>query len=124
MYATSAIRHAASEVARVARGDTERHDRFRRHVTTIVVATVVVDIACALLAYLFEHDAKQTQITSLGHALFWTTTQLLTVSSSYQNPLTTGGDILDVFMEIWAMIVVASLTASLGTFLVNKRRAS
>ena len=86
----------------------------------IVVLTVVIDLICAVLAYLLEHDAHNTQVTSFGSALFWTTTQLLTVSSSFQNPLTTGGQILDVFMEIWAMLIVASLSGSFGSFMVHR----
>lgn len=124
MYVTDAVRHAALEFGKVARADTALHERFRRHLVTIVVLTVSFDLICAVLAYLLEHHEKQTQVTSFGSALFWTTTQLLTVSSSFPNPLTTGGQILDVFMEIWAMIVVASLTASLGSFLVNKSKSS
>ena len=115
--------HAFTEVGRVLRADTKIHERFRRHVGTIVVLTVAVDAVSAVLAYLFEHDAKQTQIKTIGSALFWTTTQLLTVSSSFQNPLTPAGQILDVFMEIWAMIIVAGLTGAVGSFLVAKHRS-
>src|SRR5690349_12341045 len=114
MYAVDAVRHAGTEFRKVARAETALHERFRRHVVTILSLTVVVDVICALLAYAFEHDAKGTQIKSLGDALFWTTTQLLTVSSSLVNPLTTGGKILDVVMELWAIVIVASLTGSLG----------
>ena len=120
MYAFDAIRHAGEEVGRVARAETARHERFRRHLVTILTLTIAIDVVCTLLVYLFEHHARQTQITSIGSALFWTSSQLLTVSSSFQNPLTTGGQILDVLMEIWAMVVVASVTASLGSFLINK----
>ena len=123
MLATDALRHAGVEFGRVVRAETALHERFRRHVVGIISATIIVDLTCAVLAYLFEHDADKTQVTSLGTALFWTTTQLLTVSSNVQNPLTTGGRLLDVFMEIWAMIIVASVTASLGSFLVNKEKA-
>ena len=122
MYAADAVRHAGGEVGRVLRADTVLHERFRRHLVTIVSLTFVIDVVSALLAYAFEHDAKGTQIKTLGDALFWTTTQLLTVSSSLVNPLSAGGKVLDVLMEIWAMIVVASLTASLGSFLVHKHR--
>src|SRR3954451_16267215 len=102
-------RHRA-ELAAVASGETDTHRILRDRVVSIVVLTVVIDLICAVLAYVLEHDAHNTQVTSFGSALFWTTTQLLTVSSSFQNPLTTGGQILDVFMEIWAMLIVASLT--------------
>lgn len=123
MYPTKVVRHALDEIGRVARADTRVHGRFRDHLTTIVFATVVVDLVCAVLALVFEDDAKQTQIKSFGSSLFWTTSQLLTISSSMANPLTTGGRILDVFMEIWAITIVAGLTGAIGSFLVSKGRA-
>src|SRR6476646_1055489 len=119
MLATEALHHAGVELRKVVRAETALHERFRRHVIAIVSATIVVDLACAVLAYLFERDADNSQVTGFGTALFWTTTQMLTVSSNVQNPLTTGGRILDVFMEIWAITIVATLTGSFGSFLVN-----
>lgn len=82
----------------------------------LVLATAGIDLVCAGLAYLLERDARQTEITTLGDALFWTTTQLLTVSSSLRNPLSPGGRILDVLMEAYAITVVATLAGSLGAF--------
>jgi hypothetical protein len=40
----------------------------------------------------FEHSAEQTEISTFGSALFWTSTQLLTVSSSITNPISAGTD--------------------------------
>ncbi|MDX6721317.1 MAG: voltage-gated potassium channel, partial [Solirubrobacteraceae bacterium] len=54
---------------------------------------------------------------TLADAAFWTTTQLLTVSSSLKNPISTGGRILDVLMEIYAITVVAALAGAFGGFL-------
>src|SRR5450759_1900401 len=42
-----------------------------------------------------------------AHAAPWTTTQLLTVSSQIKDPITVGGRILDVFMETYAITVIA-----------------
>ena len=50
--------------------------------------------------------------------MFWTTTQLLTVSSQIKNPITVGGRILDVFMEIYA--VIAGLAGAIGSFLQKR----
>lgn len=74
----------------------------------------------AVLAFLFEHHQKQTQIESVGSALFWTTTQLLTVSSSMQNPISLPGRVLDVVMEIYAITVIATLAGAFGAFLVKR----
>jgi hypothetical protein len=59
-------------------------------------------------------------IKSYGSALFWTSTQLLTVSSSIKNPVSTGGRVLDVFMEIWAITVIATLAGAMGSFLQKR----
>ncbi len=68
----------------------------------------------------FEHGQKQTQIESVGSALFWTSTQLLTVSSSMQNPISFPGRVLDVVMEIYAITVIAALAGALGAFLIKR----
>lgn len=119
-YVAGLFRDAGAELGNVARAKTDVHARLRNHVVLIVLATIALDMVCALLAYVFEHSAKQTQVTSFGSALFWTTSQLLTVSSSYANPITTGGQILDVIMEIWAIIVVTSTAGAIGAFFVKR----
>src|SRR3954453_9560862 len=110
VYLARIFRQHGNELRDVVRGSTETHTLLRDRIVGITGATILVDLVCALLALLFEHDAKGTQVTSFGSALFWSTTQILTVSSSFQNPITSAGQILDVFMEIWAMIVVAGAT--------------
>jgi len=49
------------------------------------------------------------------------TTQLLTVSSQIKNPITVGGRILDGFMEIYAISVIAGLAGAIGSFLQKTR---
>lgn len=87
---------------------------------TIIVVTVGIDLFCAIAAFLLERHSQQTEIKSFGGAAFWTTTQLLTVSSSIKNPISAGGRILDVFMEIWAIVVIATLAGALGSFLQKR----
>ena len=118
-----AVAHAIAEAKRVARAETKVHARLRGHLTAIIVLTVGIDLVCAVLAYLFEHGARQTQIKTFGSAIFWTTTQLLTVSSQLPNPISSPGRVLDVFMEMWAVTVIATLAASIGSFLVRRGEA-
>src|SRR3954447_25364327 len=99
---------------------TSTHRRLRDHLVVIVVATAGVDLVCAILAFLFEHHSSETAIDTFGSALFWTTTQLLTVSSQLKNPISTPGRVLDVFMEIYAISVIATLAAALGSFLQKR----
>lgn len=109
-------RRAARELRAVAGGHTPTHLDLRDRVALITLATVAVDAVGSILAYLFERHADGTGITNIGDAVFWTTTQLLTVSSQLPNPLSTGGRIVDVFLQIWAISVVAALAGSFGAF--------
>ena len=122
MYLADVMRGTVRELRRIVRAETPTHGRLRDHFVAVGAITVIVDLVCAALAFLFERDAAHTQVTSLGTALFWTSTQLLTVSSSIQNPLTTPGRILDVFMELYAVTVVATLAGSMGSFMVKRGR--
>jgi hypothetical protein len=111
---------AGREVYHVGRGSTTTHRRLRERLTVIAVATVGVDLICGVLVFYLERNAHETQIKTFGSALFWTSTQLLTVSSNLGNPISTGGRILDIFMELWAITVIAALTGAVASFL-NKR---
>ncbi|MDQ6835933.1 MAG: hypothetical protein M3016_07060 [Actinomycetota bacterium] len=120
VYVVDVLRAGGRELRHVARASTPTHGALRDRIVVIFAATVTVDLVCAVLALLLERHVKATQIQSYGSALFWTTTQLLTVSSSVQNPLSTGGRILDVVMEAYAIIVVATLAGSIGTFMLRR----
>lgn len=104
----------------VLRARTPTHSRLRDRLVAIAVATVGFDLICGVLAFLFEHHQKQTQIETFGSALFWTTTQLLTVSSNIQNPISAPARVLDIVMEIYAITVIGSLAGALGAFLVKR----
>ena len=73
------------------RAATSTHRRLRDRFLAIAVATVGVDLICAIVGFLLEHNAPQTEIKTFGSAAFWTTTQLLTVSSQLKNPVSAGG---------------------------------
>lgn len=120
MYPLRVMGQAGAEVREVLSAGTPTHARLRDQLVAIALATVGFDIVCAVLGFLFEHDQKQTQIKSLGSALFWTTTQMLTVSSNIQNPISVPGRVLDVVMEIYAITVIGSMAGALGAFLVKR----
>jgi Na+/H+-translocating membrane pyrophosphatase len=106
----------AAEVVGVLRAVTDAHLHLRQRLVAIGVVTFAVAIVCSVLAYFLERHGPQTEIHSLWDGFFWASTQLLTVSSSMKNPVTTGGQILDLFMEAYAITVVASLAGSFGAF--------
>jgi hypothetical protein len=96
------------------RGATPAHHALRNRIGGVTVVSIFVDILASGLAWLFEHG--HGEITTYWNGLFWTTTQLLTVSSQFPNPLTTGGKLLDVFLELYAVVVVTSVAGAFASF--------
>ena len=92
-------------------------DRHRRLIARLILAlslTMVVDAIGAGLVWMFEHGRGDIHV--FGDALFFATVQLLTVSSQIQNPLTAGGRVVDVFLEVWALFVVTAVAGSFAAF--------
>ena len=111
---------ALRELRDVVRAATPTHRRLRGHLVAIGLATIGIDLFCAVIAFLLERHSTQTEIKTFGSALFWTSTQLLTVSSNIKNPISAGGQVLDVFMEIYAITVIAMLAGAFGSFLQKR----
>ena len=70
----------------------------------------------------FEHGLKGSQIHGFGDALFFSTVQVLTVSSSFKNPVTHAGQIVDVILESWAIFVVTAVAGSFSSFFASGAR--
>lgn len=116
------LRRATTEAFAVARADTDTHLHLRERLVGIALATVAVDLVCAVLIYVFERDTPRTEITTLGDALFWTSAQLLTVGSPFPNPLTSGGRIVHILLAIYGITVVGALAGSFGAFFHRRGR--
>jgi hypothetical protein len=113
-------RGGVREIHDVLRARTTTHLHLRSRLVFVAGATVVVDAVASLLILLFERQAPGTEITNFGDAAFWTTTQLLTVSSQLPNPISAPARVLDVFLQAYAISVVAVLAGSFGAFF-NRR---
>lgn len=94
----------------------ERHRRLLARLALIVIATGILDLLAAVAMYLLERHAKGTDIRTFGQAVFFTTVQLLTVSSQIKNPLTVPGRLIDVGLELWAVTAVAGSAGAIATF--------
>src|SRR5437762_2129680 len=80
-----------------------------------IIAAVIVT-AGTVAVYFLERHAKGTEVRSVGDAIFFTTVQLLTVSSQIKNPLTGWGRVVDVVLELWAVVVVAGSAGAIAAF--------
>jgi hypothetical protein len=87
----------------------ERHRRLVARITIAVGLSLVVDFAGALLMWRIE-------IHGFGNALFFATAQILTVSSSMKYPVTHAGQVVDVALEFWAVVVVTAVAGSFASF--------
>jgi hypothetical protein len=97
----------------------ERHRRLLARLGIVVVATLVVDAIGTVAIYFLERHATGSEVTSFGDAVFFTTVQLLTVSSQLKNPLTPAGRVVDVVLELWAVIVVAGAAGAIAAFFMG-----
>jgi hypothetical protein len=110
------LREQLREVRMVARAVTPTHAHLRSRLVGMAVVTVALDAIASVLIFFFERHADRTEITNIGDAVFWTSTQLLTVSSQLPNPISTPARVLDIGLQAWAISVVAILAGSFASF--------
>jgi hypothetical protein len=94
----------------------ERHRRLVARLIIAFVLSLVVLAAGSVLIWIFESGKKGGDIHGFGDAVFFTAVQLLTISSSITNPVTTAGKIVDVALEMWAIFVVTAIAGSFASF--------
>jgi hypothetical protein len=94
----------------------EHHRRLVSRLALIVITTGIVDVLGAVAFYAVERSAQETDVTTFGQAVFFTTTQLLTISSSLRNPVTPAGRIVDILLELWGVLVVAGSAGAVASF--------
>jgi hypothetical protein len=94
----------------------ERHRRLVSRLLLVLLLTAVIDGIGTVLVYSFERNLKHSDIHTFFDAFFFTTVQLLTVSSQIKNPLSVAGRVVDLFLEIWAVLVVAGSAGAIASF--------
>jgi hypothetical protein len=94
----------------------ERHRRLLARILIALGLSAIVDVVGGLLAWNFESGVKGSDIHGVGDGLFFSTVQLLTVSSSLKNPVTSAGQLLDVALEAWAIFIVTAVAGSFAAF--------
>jgi hypothetical protein len=96
-----------------------RHGVLRRRLTEAVVIVGIVDVIGTVLMWTFEDDERPGEIHNLWDAFFFSTVQLLTVSSQMRNPVTTGGRIVDIFLELTAICFVTGIAGAFASFFLQ-----
>jgi hypothetical protein len=98
------------------------HAKLRGRLAAALVLVAIVDAVGTLLMWLFEADAGRGQIDNLWDAFFFSTVQLLTVSSQMPNPVTTGGRIVDIGLEMTALCLVSGIAGAFASFFLHLDR--
>jgi hypothetical protein len=94
----------------------ERHRRLVARLLIAFVLSLAVDLVAGIVVWSSESGLKGSDIHGFGDALFFSTVQILTVSSSLKNPITALGKAVDVVLELWAIGVVTAVAGSFSTF--------
>ena len=95
------------------------HHVLRRRILEALALVAVVDAVGTVLMWLFENDAAGSKIHNVWDAFFFTTVQLLTVSSQLSNPVTTAGRIVDIVLELTALFLVSGIAGVFASFFLN-----
>ena len=97
----------------------ERHRRLLARVIIALCLSVVVDLICSTLMWSYESGLQGSNIRGFGDAVFFSTAQIVTVSSSYKNPVTNAVQIVDVVIEVWGIFVVTAIAGSFASFFMS-----
>ena len=114
-----APRHLRELVRRKPR---QPHLRLRRRLKEAIILVGFVDVIGTTVMWLLEDDARRSEIHNLWDAFFFSTVQLLTVSSQMRNPVTTGGRIVDIFLEMTAIFLVTGIAGAFASFFLDLER--
>ena len=104
------------------RGWQTHHHRLVARLLLILIGTLVIDVVATFLIFFAERHQRGTDVHGLGDAFFFSTVQLLTVSSQIRNPYSVLGRVVDVALEVWAVLVVAGSAGAFAAFLQDADR--
>lgn len=86
----------------------------------LLVVTAVVVFGSGQLLFVVERG-RDGALTSLGDALWWSANLAISSSLVYQ-PVTLAGRLLAIVISAYAIVVFASLAATIGAFFVEARQ--
>jgi voltage-gated potassium channel len=85
----------------------------------LLVTSGVVAFGGGQLLYVIERS-RNSEVSSLGEALYWSTSLALTNSRVFE-PVTVVGRLLGLLLSFYAIVVVAAVAATLGAYFVEAR---
>jgi len=86
----------------------------------LLVVTAVVVFGSGQLLFVLERG-REGALTSLGDALWWSANASISATLVYE-PVTLAGRLLAIVLSAYAIVVFASLAATIGAFFVEARQ--
>jgi hypothetical protein len=105
---------AGRGLIRALRQPTSANQLLVARVIVLFAFTVVMDLIVAFAFYRLEREAPGTEVRTYMDSLFWTSSQITTISSSLRNPITTGGRVLAIVTDFVAVAMVSLLFGSIA----------
>ena len=101
---------------------------FRRgNLERFLLTASVLVVNGAIIVYLFERDAKGSNIHALGESLWWSMTTVTTVGYGDYFPVTTAGKVTASLIMVIGIVTLAVVTAQVSSSFVDqaaRRRAA
>jgi voltage-gated potassium channel len=94
---------------------------FRSRLGYLGATAVVVAVAVAELAFLFERSHEDGVFSSFGDALLWSFAAVLALQGD-PTPASVGARIVMLCGFVFGLVVVAALAGTVGAYLVEERR--
>ncbi len=94
---------------------------FRSRLAYLGGTVVVVAVAIAELAFLFERDAAEPAFESFGDAVLWGFSVVLALQGD-PVPASAGARVVMLAGFVFGLVVVASLAGTIGAYFVEERR--
>jgi hypothetical protein len=117
-----ALARIRREVSAIRGVETVAHSHLRDRLVSLAIISVLVDAFATVVFWLLERNEPGTGVHGIGDALFFVSTQMLSIGSALPNPITTPGRIVDVGLELYAITAGAALAGAFGSFFIHRSR--
>ncbi|MFL1453044.1 hypothetical protein ACJO5Y_01220 [Marinobacter sp. GN3S48] len=109
-----------SDMRDLVRAASPTHLHLRNRLATVILITLMVDVIGSAIIFMVEGSAPTTDIHSFWDAFYWTTSQLLTISSTMANPITVPGQVVCLVLDLYAITVVSTLAGMFSAFFYRR----
>lgn len=117
---SAVFRRFGSSIQEVLHGPSIPHVDLRNRLFTTFSFTVMVSGVATFALFLAERGHQESDIANLWDAFYFTVSQLSTLGSDMNNPVTTTGQIIVLLINVFAITVVSTLAGIFGAYFYHR----